>query len=191
MESAKSLRIARAGSGLVWAAVFFVLAIVAVQLSLWTLRGWTADILLLSTLSVLPATLAVSFVLPRQNGASPWEGLGRRSRCGRNGMGYRFRRCGSRLPHFQMERYRLGCRRWGRCNDRIEGLEKELITANKLIELFESSDRFILKSSNILEELKGYWLEIVGDTTGPDGSGYVLIADIDYEAFHKLITQDT
>ena len=76
MKSAQTLRIARAGSGLAWAILFFVLAIVVSQLCLWGLRGWTTDVLQLSTLSVFPATLAVSFVLPRQNGAQPWDGLG-------------------------------------------------------------------------------------------------------------------
>ena len=76
MEPAQTLRMARAGSGLAWAAVFFVLATIVSQLCLWALRGLTSDILLLATLSVLPAALAVSFVLPRQNGAEPWAGLG-------------------------------------------------------------------------------------------------------------------
>ena len=72
----RTLGLARAMSGLAWAAVFFTLAILTSQLCLWALRGLTSDILLLSTLAVLPAMLALSFVLPRQNGAEAWAGLG-------------------------------------------------------------------------------------------------------------------
>ena len=70
------LLMARAGSGLAWAAVFFTLEGLLNQLCVWALRGWTNDILLLSTLSVFPAALAVGFSLPRQNGADAVGGIG-------------------------------------------------------------------------------------------------------------------
>lgn len=42
-----------------------------------------------------------------------------------------------------------------------------------------------------LMDIEAAWLELVGNTAEKDDFGNVLIAEVDYEAFHKLATQDT
>ena len=74
--SPDTLRLARAGSGMVWAVVFYVSGFVLVQLIVWLMRPLTSDRLLLSALPLFLASLPLNLLLPRPPDVGRWSGIG-------------------------------------------------------------------------------------------------------------------
>lgn len=67
---------ARAGSGMAWAVVFYVSGFILVQLIAWAMTPLTRDRLLLSSLPLFLASLPLNLLLPRPPGVGRFSGVG-------------------------------------------------------------------------------------------------------------------
>ena len=74
--SDETLRLARAGSGMAWAVVFYVSGFILVQLISWAMLPLTHDRLLRSALPLFFAALPLNLLLPRPPGTGRWSGVG-------------------------------------------------------------------------------------------------------------------
>lgn len=74
--SEETLRLARAGSGMAWAVVFYISGFILVQLISWAMRPLTQDLLLRSALPLFFASLPLNLLLPRPPGAGRWSAIG-------------------------------------------------------------------------------------------------------------------